>query len=399
MTTNSVYDFQARKLVIAHPMDSYHPAQGGGIRYLMNILNFSSTGNWKPLVIGVRSTDLSAYEENWHQIALIHELPHPLFNLIPNWARYLVALYSKLPFIQIPKDAVIITHRMDCMLAFVLFKHQTTKVLISAAPAYYLRLGHPLIYRYFGWLYHMAEKICVYGVDRIVPTDERTRDYYVLRYPQSQLADCIPAPVNITKFPLLSMDDARTRLNWVFSDPVILFAGRLAYVKNIPLLIRAFKIVLEHIPNARLVIVGDGEERGSIEELVLQVSERIFLVGAIPPSEMYIYYAASDVCVLCSREEGSPTVVKEALACGIPIVSTDVGDVSKTLRSNSTLGEITSATSEDLGRAIYEQLSMARENLQIKKDIRRKAVQDFDVTHVNKRLFMVIDSALSKRQG
>jgi teichuronic acid biosynthesis glycosyltransferase TuaC len=50
-------------------------------------------------------------------------------------------------------------------------------------------------------------------------------------------------------------------------------------------------------------------------------------VWNIPNEEMPLYYAASDVMVLCSDSEGSPTSVKEALSCNIPVVATDVGDV------------------------------------------------------------------------
>jgi glycosyltransferase involved in cell wall biosynthesis len=53
----------------------------------------------------------------------------------------------------------------------------------------------------------------------------------------------------------------------------------------------------------------------------------LLTVSKIPNREMPWYYSASDVMILCSNSEGSPTAVKEALACNLPVVSTNVGDV------------------------------------------------------------------------
>lgn len=58
----------------------------------------------------------------------------------------------------------------------------------------------------------------------------------------------------------------------------------------------------------------------------------LLTVSSVPNAEMPWYYNASDAMILCSDSEGSPTSVKEALACNLPIVSTDVGDVKEIVR-------------------------------------------------------------------
>ena len=55
----------------------------------------------------------------------------------------------------------------------------------------------------------------------------------------------------------------------------------------------------------------------------------LLTVSKVPNTEMPWYYSAADAMILCSDSEGSPTAVKEALACNLPVVSVDVGDVAE----------------------------------------------------------------------
>jgi len=89
--------------------------------------------------------------------------------------------------------------------------------------------------------------------------------------------------------------------------PVILGVGRLVTAKNFPLLLRAFALVRKEQP-ARLVILGDGEQRQVLEWFV---------------DNPYPYMARAGAFVLSSSFEGLPTVLIEALALGVPVVSTD----------------------------------------------------------------------------
>lgn len=104
--------------------------------------------------------------------------------------------------------------------------------------------------------------------------------------------------------------------------PVIIGCGRLVEQKDFATLIKAFGLVRESRP-ARLVIMGDGDERGPLKALAERegLSAYVDLPGFLrnPFSEM----AAADMFVLSSRWEGLPTVLIEALATGANIVSTD----------------------------------------------------------------------------
>ena len=104
--------------------------------------------------------------------------------------------------------------------------------------------------------------------------------------------------------------------------PVILGVGRLTKQKDFPTLIRAFELVRRERP-ARLMILGEGEERPQLEALIkeLGLQEDVALPGFV--DNPYAYMAQAAVFVLSSAWEGLPTVLIEAMACGCPVVSTD----------------------------------------------------------------------------
>ena len=104
--------------------------------------------------------------------------------------------------------------------------------------------------------------------------------------------------------------------------PVVLGAGRLVEQKDFPTLLRAFALVREREP-ARLVILGEGEERERLERLAasLGLSGEVDFPGFV--ENPYAYLARAAVLALSSRWEGLPTILIAGLACGCPVVSTD----------------------------------------------------------------------------
>jgi glycosyltransferase involved in cell wall biosynthesis len=104
--------------------------------------------------------------------------------------------------------------------------------------------------------------------------------------------------------------------------PVVLGVGRLAPQKDFGTLIRAFARVIVRRP-CRLMILGDGPERASLEALVADrgLTGSVDLPGWI--SNPYPYMARAGVFVLSSRWEGLPSVLIEALFCEVPVVATD----------------------------------------------------------------------------
>jgi len=101
---------------------------------------------------------------------------------------------------------------------------------------------------------------------------------------------------------------------------VIGFHGRLSPEKNIDMLFKMLKLVKLHIPNAKLLVVGDGPEHR-----VLSRSKDVILTGFVSDPEKYL--KAMDIYVLPSKTETSGLSLMEAMACGLPVVSSAVGSI------------------------------------------------------------------------
>ena len=125
----------------------------------------------------------------------------------------------------------------------------------------------------------------------------------------------------------------REELNLHQGQRVILSVGRLSHEKGQADLIRAFSSVRDR---ARLVIVGDGPDRPSLERLTrtLGLEHAVAFVGM--RANVAPFYATADVFVLPSLSEGSPNALLEAMACSLPIVATRVGGVPEIASDGAT---------------------------------------------------------------
>jgi glycosyltransferase involved in cell wall biosynthesis len=139
----------------------------------------------------------------------------------------------------------------------------------------------------------------------------------------------IPTGVDPSRFEGVSKDHARDKLHLGQEAKVIIYVGRLCPIKGLEYLIKAMRLIKDEENDARLVLVGEGEERGHLEGLVSQLGlkECTTFTGKVPNEAVPEHMAAGNVFVLPSLSEGFPLVVLEAMAAGLPIVATNVGGI------------------------------------------------------------------------
>ena len=130
---------------------------------------------------------------------------------------------------------------------------------------------------------------------------------------------------------------ARAELQIAADAPVLATVGRLTAIKNYSLLLDAAQSVAARFPNLVVLLAGDGELRADLEAQAarLGISANLRFLGW--RRDLPTIYAATDVFALTSRNEGTPVALIEAMAAGVPGVSTDVGGVGDVI-ANSTMG-------------------------------------------------------------
>jgi glycosyltransferase involved in cell wall biosynthesis len=112
-------------------------------------------------------------------------------------------------------------------------------------------------------------------------------------------------------------------------QPMLLFVGRLAGVKGVPVLFDALKSVIPHHPNLQLRLIGDGPERTKLEARAAEMDlmDHVEFCGYKSQSEVAEALSTTDIFVLPSFAEGVPVVLMEAMAAQVPVVTTRVAGV------------------------------------------------------------------------
>ncbi|MFN3230933.1 MAG: glycosyltransferase family 4 protein [Alphaproteobacteria bacterium] len=126
--------------------------------------------------------------------------------------------------------------------------------------------------------------------------------------------------VDLDLFQPVGRDIARAK--WGVTGKTVLSVGLLIDRKGHNLTIEA----MQHIPNTTLLIAGSGETRGELEAQIksLGLTDRVRLLGQVPHEDLPSLYSAADAMVLASSREGWANVLLEAMACGTPVVATDI---------------------------------------------------------------------------
>lgn len=153
--------------------------------------------------------------------------------------------------------------------------------------------------------------------------------------------EVIPCGTDITNFRVLPKAEARTKLGLDHHEQIVLYVGRFDPRKGIETLVRSCAISEARKEGKfRLIIAGgcdedgaDGRERKRIEKLVqeLGLSAETIFPGRLDHHILPLYYAAADVCVVPSHYEPFGLVAIEAMACGTPVVASNVGGLKFTV--------------------------------------------------------------------
>jgi teichuronic acid biosynthesis glycosyltransferase TuaC len=201
--------------------------------------------------------------------------------------------------------------------------------------------------------------------DKIIAVSEDTKKV-------GRLGDAvvIPSGIDFEEFKPADQQEARRALGLPMDKKLVLWAGNhLRPEKRFDIIQEAITLLKERMPQAELVLVSDK-----------------------PPSSIPAYMNACDVLFLVSDKEGSPNVVKEAMACNLPVVSTPTGDV-RDLIGDTEGCYLCSQDPEDVAQKLELALQWG------KRTDGREKVRHIEMGAMSRRIISVYEDLLSRKKG
>jgi 1,2-diacylglycerol 3-alpha-glucosyltransferase len=252
-------------------------------------------------------------------------------------------------------------------------------------PEWVIQLG---MWTYLRTILHRAEVV-------IAPTVAIKNE--LKRYaPHIKRLEVIPTGVDLDRFnPRIDGSEVRRRYG-LEGKKVILHLGRIAWEKNIDLVVRGFALLSAHEPEARLLLVGEGPAKEHVRGLVkeLGIEERVIFTGFVPDPELPQFYAACDVLTLASKFETQGLVILEAMAVGKPVSGIRYRAVAELVREGEN-GELFEETPYSWSQAT---LRLLRDPERYREGALAKA-REFSVGQWATRLVDVYRYAIEAKAG
>ena len=353
------------KLSIVHPSDPWNQGLGGFDTCIDGVLRHAPS-SWDIEVIGVTADPRACPPGQWIRrefngrlvrfFAALEEREPDKVKFLPLSLRFVVACRLRR---VAPSGQVVQFHRFESSLGCQLKRWQRAVYFLHNHPEEVVSEFSDLRWKRLGWLFRMILGWRFRQASWVVAVDPRTPDWAALEFPWlSGRATSLPQWADLEVFSAGTPDERvgvrsqiRDSLGVAPDARLIGFVGRIERQKDPLILVGAFAEVAGYDPTAALVVVGDGRLKKSMQlrSVALDVANRVHFVAPVKRAQLADYYRAFDVVACSSGFEAGPRVVFEALACGTPVVSFDVGQVRRLLGGGqkSWVGEVVSERNSD----------------------------------------------------
>jgi glycosyltransferase involved in cell wall biosynthesis len=172
--------------------------------------------------------------------------------------------------------------------------------------------------------------------DKIITVSNATKDYVLSLGAKPEKIKVLHNGVDLVHFRPLAgkREEIRRKLGIPQNSIVVLTVRRLVYKNGIDTLIEGANIAVKKNPKITFLVVGKGPDLNSVQMRIRQlgIESNFRLTGFVKDEDLPFYYNAADFFVLPSKSgEGLPLVALEAMACGLPVIATDVGGIKEIL--------------------------------------------------------------------
>lgn len=312
---------------------------GGAQRVVSILCNHWSQNGYKVTLIATFSGEKINYYQLNDDVVLKYVNNSPLFpkNKLLNLVWKLIHL-RKLIKNQNPNIVISFLARVNVASALSMIGIKSPLIICERTWPPFASLN-----KKFLWIYRILFK----GVDRIIVQTGKSKDWLTQNFPGNNVK-VIPNPA---VYPLPLSNERSVHPNSIISQnrKVILASGRLHKYKQFDLLIKAFLKLKDKHSDWDLVILGDGEERDTLNSMAMKfgITDRLHLPGSI--GNMSEWYERADLFVLSSIVEGFPNVLLEAMTYGLPSISFDCDTGPRDIIQDGDNGILVNPNDKELG--------------------------------------------------
>lgn len=238
---------------------------------------------------------------------------------------------------------------------------------------------------------YAVAKYTLSRVDRIIAVCRSDAEKLLsLGLPSSKLS-IIPNGFDDNLFQPIPQQSAREKLGLPLNKKILLSVGTLHKVKGYDYLIDAIHMISKVRNDIITVILGSGPLEMKLREKIekLDLKQRVLLVGWEPHNNIPLWMNASDIFVLPSLNEGFPTVIPEAMACGKPVIGTKVGGIPDAISDDSVGILVNPRDRETLAQGILEALNRRWDPEKI-----RGYAQEYSLKTIVKRILQVYQQVI-----
>lgn len=262
------------------------------------------------------------------------------------------------------QDRIVIFHRIEPFFPLIKVLSTNKKILFVHGDIQYFKNKYcESKWKFIKFLYYFIEPIFIKHFQKIFVVSQNGCNYYKLKYPKyaERFLFCpsFYSPQIHYKLYGIKKDEIFKKYNINTETEVtkiILYVGRLELPKDPFLLIESFYLILKYYNNAKLIIVGNGKLKDKLIKRIkkLNLEGKVYILGEKNRQEVALLMNVSDVLLLTSAFEGMPAIVIEALACGLPVVTTNVGDVNLVVKDGISGKIVNSRRPEDIANAVID---------------------------------------------
>lgn len=293
-----------RCTLIIHSLNS-----GGAERVISNMANYWAAKGWE---INLLTFDDNSKKTFYDLDPKISHIPLGIAGYSPN---PIMGIWNNLTRIQSLRT-VIIKSKPNVVISFM---NQTNEIVLLATrwlnvPVVVSERNDPAS-QTTGKIWEQLRQWTYPLADRIVVQTKRAGDYFSSKL-QKRIC-VIPNPV------LLPPDEQEISDKLSSGKRSLIAMGRLVPQKGFDMLLEAMAKLKDRYPEWTLTILGEGELRSQLESLrnELGLGDRVHLLGRV--KNPHVFLKQADIFIMSSRFEGFPNALCEAMACGLPVISTD----------------------------------------------------------------------------